>query len=135
MTQRTNVILEVQKLRESGSALLRETVQNDEQLLSEQSRTPTEISSSGSSSNSSIQDKEILDLSKDIQRTSIMLGDEESAVSCDLSSPDNPSDVLRSIMTAYGYLEHFTKFLTDREIRDLLEDGKVKIDIHVYHVV
>lgn len=131
MTQRTNVILEVQKLRESGSALLRETAQNDEQLLSEQSRT----SSSGSSSNSSIQDKEILDLSKDIQRTSIMLGDEESAVSCDLSSPDNPSDVLRSIMTAYGYLEHFTKFLTDREIRDLLEDGKVNIDIHVYHVV
>ena len=131
MTQRTNVILEVQKLRESGSALLRETVQNDEQLLSEQSRT----SSSGSSSNSSIQDKEILDLSKDIQRTSIMLGDEESAVSCDLSSPDNPSDILRSIMTAYGYLEHFTKFLTDREIRDLLEDGKVNIDIHVYHVV
>nr|XP_022329730.1 probable nuclear hormone receptor HR3 isoform X2 [Crassostrea virginica] len=126
MTQRTNVILEVQKLRESGSALLRETVQNDEQLLSEQSRTSTKISSSGSSSNSSIQDKEILDLSKDIQRTSIMLGDEESAVSCDLSSPDNPSDVLRSIMTAYGYLEHFTKFLTDREIRDLLEDGKSK---------
>lgn len=154
MTQRTSVILEVQKLRDQTSNRLatdpvntHPDIQGDRQIndgceldcnifhqgsqddgtLSETSGGSCAIHSSSSSSNSPhIQDKEIVELAQEVGRTSIILGEEstkESGVPC----LDKSEDILQRIMTGYGYLEHFTKSMTDEEIQDILDKEWVSI--------
>lgn len=153
MTQRTSVILEVQKLRDQTSNRLATDpvnthpgIQGDRQIkdgceldcnifhqdsqddgtLSETSGGSYTIHSSSSSSNSPhIQDKEIVELAQEVGRTSIILGEEstkESGVPC----LDKSEDILQRIMTGYGYLEHFTKSMTDEEIQDILDKEWMK---------
>lgn len=155
-TQRTSVILEVQKLRDQTSNGLATDpvnthpgIQGDRQIkdgceldcnifhqdsqddgtLSETSGGSCAIHSSSSSSNSPhIQDKEIVELAQEVGRTSIILGEEstkESGVPC----LDKSEDILQRIMTGYGYLEHFTKSMTNEEIRDILDKEWVSIFI------
>lgn len=146
-TQRTNVILEVQKLRDQTSNGLatdpentHPSIQMDHQIndgceldfnsfyqdsqddgsLSERSRGSSTNNSSSSSSNSPyIQDKEIMELTREVERTSILLGD-ESTKGVGVPCSDKSEDILQRIMTGYGYLEHFTKSLTNEEIQDIL---------------
>lgn len=156
MTQRTSVILEVQKLRDQTSNGLATDPENthpgiqgdrqindgceldcnifhqdskDDGTLSETSGGSCAIHSSSSSSNSPhIQDKEIVELAQEVGRTSIILGEEstkESGVPC----LDKSEDILQRIMTGYGYLEHFTKSMTNEEIRDILDKEWVSIFI------
>lgn len=156
MTQRTSVILEVQKLRDQTSNGLATDPENthpgiqgdrqindgcelgctifhqdsqDDGTLSETSGGSCAIHSSSSSANSPhIQDKEIVELAQEVGRTSIILGEEstkESGVPC----LDKSEDILQRIMTGYGYLEHFTKSMTNEEIRDILDKEWVSIFI------
>lgn len=159
MTQRTNVILEVQKLRDQTSNGLatdpenmHPSIQRDHQIndgceldcntfhqdsqddgtLSERSEGSSTNNSSSSSSNSPhIQDKEIMELTGEVERTSIILGNEStkgSGVPC----LDKPEDILQRIMSGYGYLEHFTKCLTNEEIQVILEKELVSIFIFIH---
>lgn len=69
-----------------------------------------------------------MELAQEVGRTSIILGEEstkESGVPC----LDKSEDILQRIMTGYGYLEHFTKSMTNEEIRDILDKEWVSIFI------
>lgn len=101
----------------------------DDGSLSERSRGSSTNNSSSSSSNSPyIQDKEIMELTREVERTSILLGD-ESTKGIGVPCSDKSEDILQRIMTGYGYLEHFTKSLTNEEIQDILSKELVSIFI------
>lgn len=153
MTQRTSVILEVQKLRDqtsNGSAIDPENTHSsipvdqqrgtecelnsltfnqdsqDEGTLSERSEGSFTNKSSSSSSNSpSIQDKEIMELTREVERTSIILG-EESTKGNGGPCSYRAEDILQRVMAGYGYLDHFTKSMTNEEILDILDKGLMK---------
>ncbi|XP_062621517.1 oxysterols receptor LXR-beta-like [Saccostrea cucullata] len=148
VTERTNVILEVQKLRNQtdqnmrGEGLFDENPPNHEDrvycdhssyqcTLQDEEKSAEKIESSdnqaslspGSSSRSPVQNDSMKDLHS-LTINDLSEGVERTSITHEINSEqEEPKNILERVMVGYNLLEPFTKYLTDQEIQDILQEG------------